>query len=147
MLQLPHDELARVRRTRSDVSFHRSPNNTALSTTARQTYTTELKTLTSTGSSEGSVSTDEAQSSPIPTAVAPETLKQKPKVPPNPSKRHGVFLETADLAQAQVCLCGTRSFSEKLTTVFPQVSPVGKTCHRVVELPFTHSMLFSRRGN
>ena len=120
MLQLPHDEPARVRRTRSEISSQRSPNNTALITTARQTYTTGLKTLTYTGSSEGSVSTDEAQSSPIPTAVAPETLKQKPKVPPKPSedtlKRHGVFLETADLAQAQVCLCGTRSFSEKLTT-------------------------------
>ena len=103
MLQLPHDEPARVRRTRSEISSQRSPNNTALSTSARQTYSTGLKTLTSTGSSEGSVSTDEAQSSPIPTAVAPETLKQKPKVPPKPSKRHGVFLETADLAEEQVC--------------------------------------------
>ena len=107
LLQLPQDETVKLRRTRSEYSISEPPpNNTEVSsTTARHTYTGP-KTLTSTGSSEGSVSTDDSHSSPTPTVLALTTLKEKPKIPPKPMslplKRRAVFLQSSDLVKAEV---------------------------------------------
>ena len=107
-LQLSHDDdTAMMRRTRSEaiISQPLPSNNAHNSTTLLRTYTGP-KTLTSTGSSDGSVFTDDSHSSPLATVLAMTTAKEKPKLPPKPKsatlKRRGFFLESDELDEAEV---------------------------------------------
>ena len=91
MLKLPQDTAAKTKGGdhAERVDSQPSTGKTSLNTTVRHTYTGP-KTLTSTGSSEGSVSTDETQSSPASTLVAFTSLK---KSDVSPKQRTGCVIE------------------------------------------------------